>query len=104
MDTSCYFRKVLTEHLLNAKQYQLLTPEEATKRQATDSQKIMWGLVQSYAAADSFTEWEIQYFHRRYQQRESCRVPQFYGTPKVHKKGFPLRLLLSVDYEYKTRI
>jgi len=45
MDTSCYVRKILTEHLLNAKQYQLLTPEEATKRQATDSQK-MWGLVQ----------------------------------------------------------
>lgn len=94
MDTSRYVRKVLTEHLLNAKQYQLLTAEEATERQMKAAQK-MWALIESYAEADSFSERESQYFDRRYKQRESCRVPQFYGTPKVHKEGTPLRPIVS---------
>ena len=92
LDTTTYVQKVLTEHLLNDRQYKLLTTDEAKLVRHEASTKL-WNLVNEHAP--NFAPHEQEYFNRRYLQRRSCRVPIFYGSPKIHKPGVPLRPIVS---------
>jgi len=96
MDTNHYIRKVLTEHLLDGKWY----AKQAKAKLETSSQD-MWELISNYMKGgdDYDPEWNKarKFFNRRFRQRHLCCVPQFYGVPKVHKKGI-LTLLLLWDH------
>ena len=92
MDTDWYTQKVLMEHLLDPNQYEILAANKALQHQTEAAQK-MWQLIGDNSS--DFKPSECQYFEWHYKQCSLCRVPLFYGNPKVHKKGIPLRPIVS---------
>lgn len=92
LDTDTYTQQILTEHLLDNTRYEILTREDATN-QLKEASQATWELFKEYYVY--FTEAEQQYVDRSYKTRADCRPAHFYGIPKLHKKGYPLRPIVS---------
>jgi DNA-directed RNA polymerase subunit H (RpoH/RPB5) len=89
MDTETCIHQVLQEHLLTNNHIQL-TKEEAKHR--TENLKLTFkNLFNAYKKALSKSE--TTYFQCSLQLH--CRLPIFYGLPKVHKTPVPLRPVVS---------
>jgi hypothetical protein len=79
MDTETYIQQVLQEHLLTSS-YMQLTKEEAKHR--TENLKLTFkNLFNTHKK--TLSKLETTYFQRSLQIH--CRLPIFYGLPKVHK-------------------
>jgi hypothetical protein len=89
MDTEGYISQILQEHLLT-NTYKQLTKEEAINK--IDNIKLRFkGLLHHYK--NTLTDSESTYFQRSLQLH--CRIPIFYGLPKVHKQPISLRPVVS---------
>jgi hypothetical protein len=89
MDTEAYVEQVLQEHLLT-NSYIQLTKEEAKHR--TESLKLTFkNLFNTHK--NTLSNSETTYFQRSLQVH--CRLPIFYGLPKVHKNPISLRPVVS---------
>ena len=81
LERSTYKTRCLQDHLSDANTYRQLSKEEATD--------IMYRSFHSFENLikefeKTIPEHELTYFHRCFEQPR--RIPQFYCTPKVHKK------------------
>lgn len=97
LDMDRYVHQVLTEHLLDGRRYRVLEGNDA---EVLREQHItsMWELFTKYYNDNCFSNREQQYIkrhHQHWQYGHRYRTPQFYGAPKVHKKGVPLRPIVS---------
>jgi len=81
LERSVYKQRCLQDHLLDEKTYRQLTEEEAYFSQL-QAESYFKQLLQKYT--DTLPESEKVYFQRCLAAKR--RTPQFYCTPKVHKK------------------
>jgi len=89
MDIETYIQQILQEHLLTSS-YRQLTKEEAKHR--TENLKLTFKNLFN-AHKEALSKSETTYFQRSLQLH--CRLPIFYGLPKVHKNPVSLRPVVS---------
>ena len=84
-----YIRQVLTEHLLNETNYEFIREEQASIELAEQRERFL--LIYGEWKHTLPSEAEETYFKRatKAEYLNKTRVPQFYGTYKVHKGGKP---------------
>lgn len=90
-----YIKSVGQEHLLNPHNYECIPPNQTAQQLATQRNQFL----QCYKMyRDTLTTTAEQvYFQRALSPHylANTRVPQFYGTPKVHKPGNKTRPVVS---------
>ena len=85
-----YIRLALHEHLHDRKNYTILTEDKALSQLENLRTKAMKLFVNN---TNNLTDHDINYFrHFLLQIPTKCRIPQFYGMPKVHKNKTPVPL------------
>ena len=117
LERSRYIEMVLTEHLSNQSNYIHLPREQALIK--LQQQKTAFLQCYTRHKHELQSEAEQIYFERSTTPKHlaQTRIPQFYGTPKVHKHGpTKLRPVIScvnsipeifskwVDYQLKTTV
>ena len=90
MERSTYKRRCLQDHLLDTSTYKQLTKQEA-ELATTSAEKGMKLLIEEFK--NKLPEHELTFFNRVFQIER--RIPQFYTTPKVHKKPWKTRPIVS---------
>ena len=90
-----YIHDVLTEHLLNHANYEFLP--KAVARLELQKQRRRFLALYAKRQESLISEAEQTYFHRatKVEHLNQTRVPQFYGTYKVHKEGRRSRPVVS---------
>jgi hypothetical protein len=84
MERATYIRNILNEHLTTGDTYQHLS-EETADNNIKDLRKQLNKILTKHKK--SMLDYEYEYFRKALMQPQ--RVPQFYGTPKVHKNKQP---------------
>ena len=84
MEKEVYIERLLDEHLCDGKTYKQITPEEA-RTSFRDFYEDLQEILETHERC--LEDNERVYFMRGMQTAD--RIPQFYGTPKVHKKMKP---------------
>ena len=85
MEREVYIDRMLTEHLCDGKTYKQLTCLEADNILQDFKEDLHELLV--YTHETSLEDHERIFFERGY--KTCTRIPQFYGSPKVHKSMIP---------------
>ena len=95
IERKTYIDQVLKEHLLQKQNYEQLSPESATI--ALQKQRASFVSIYEKYKHTLPTRAEDTYFSRAMtpEYLNSTRVPQFYGTFKVHKPGKKTRPVIS---------
>ena len=88
-----YIESILNEHLLDKQTYRRVTAEEALSALETIRLKLN-SILDKFK--DRLTSQESHYLRHHF-QKANTRIPQFYGLPKIHKKGpsLPMRPVIS---------
>lgn len=96
LDTSDYVNQVLQEHLLNEKNYQILSQRNALLK-LNKASVSMWLLISDICDSADLASQELSFFKRAFaiKQRDGFRIAQFYGMPKVHKSPIKMRPVVS---------
>ena len=84
MPRTNYIQQMLTEHLLKTDYYQLLLEADKNSRITTQTDELLNLLAHH---RDELPKPHQDYFDRSIQLLDSQdkRIPQIYGSPKVHK-------------------
>ena len=82
MERDEYIEAMLEQHLLKGDNYQQLTKDEA--HNSREEFEFELTEILQFEHVNDLTEHERTYFERGYQCMN--RIPQLYGTPKIHKK------------------
>ena len=87
MERNVYIKSILDEHLLKTSTYQQLNEAEGMAM-INSIRRDTWQKIK--AKSSELQDFEIKYFRSSFMQGSKRRVPQFYGTPKVHKNRRPI--------------
>ena len=95
LERNKYIESVGNEHLLNKTNYELI-PAEQTIQQLTTQRNQFLQCYETHRDTLTITA-ELVYFNRAISPNHlnNTRVPQFYGTPKIHKPGNKTRPVVS---------